>query len=389
MKIIAFYVGQYPEGFSPMSRRLHYYMKALHQKGVIVEIVMPSPHLKENGVYDGVHYSFVNAPVKSRFNGYKIDRIYASICGELSKRCNVLLVDGMSYGCLKRIPKMVHANGGKVVTEVNENPGSIRGRRLDTCLSLKIKRYIYLHRTVPNYDGFIVISHSLEELLNQFKNAKAVIARIPILSGTNQITSVYNPQPIDGIPYILHAGALNEQKDGVLAMLQGFAIAYKHFGGRLKFFFTYKKGFPKLMRQIDKIISENHLENAVQFLGILSNDELEKLRANSAMAIVNKPSNFQNDYNFPTKLSEILPARVPLIVTQTGELGFYFRDGENAFVVEANNVAQIAEKIIYIIEHPREVELVTARGQEMSNKEFYYGNYADQLCDFFETVYNK
>ena len=107
------------------------------------------------------------------------------------------------------------------------------------------------------------------------------------------------------------------------------------------------------------------------------------------MAIVNKPSNFQNDYNFPTKLSEILPARVPLIVTQTGELGFYFRDGENAFVVEANNVAQIAEKIIYIIEHPREVELVTARGQKMSNKEFYYGNYADQLCDFFETVYNK
>ena len=54
MKIIAFYVGQYPEGFSPMSRRLHYYMKALHQKGVIVEIVMPSPHLKENGVYDGI-----------------------------------------------------------------------------------------------------------------------------------------------------------------------------------------------------------------------------------------------------------------------------------------------------------------------------------------------
>lgn len=42
MRVKCFYGGSYPNGFSPMSMRLHHYMKALAAEGAEVEVVVPS-----------------------------------------------------------------------------------------------------------------------------------------------------------------------------------------------------------------------------------------------------------------------------------------------------------------------------------------------------------
>ena len=104
------------------------------------------------------------------------------------------------------------------------------------------------------------------------------------------------------------------------------------------------------------------------------------------MVIVNKPSNSQNDYNFPTKLAEVLPRRIPLIVSNTGELRCYFKDNENAYMVEADNVVQIADRIIFIQSHPQEVSVVTTNGKLLAEKEFYYLHHANNLFDFFAQI---
>jgi glycosyltransferase involved in cell wall biosynthesis len=153
--------------------------------------------------------------------------------------------------------------------------------------------------------------------------------------------------------------------------------------------FTQDKGFPKLLSKIKKIIKENNLEESIVFKGIVSRNELKELLTGCSLAIVNKPENTQNNYNFPTKLTELLMNEIPVIVSKTGEINNYFSDGVNAFMVTPNNIKQIAEKIIYIIKYPKEAQLVATKGKEFALQEFYYMNYADTLYTFFTKILNN
>ena len=386
MKIIAFFPGVYPNGFSAMSYRLHYYMKALQSKGVEVEIVMPADKDTISGIFEDIPYSFVKATKLTRFNRKLVTNEYASICGDLASRCDVLFTTYLGNNQLNKTANLVHKAGGKIAIEINENPHSIFASRLDTSLGLFIQRQKFLKSTLKNADGIITISQALTDLISAHKNPDAIVMKVPILTGSKELE---REKTYTGIPYILHAGALSEQKDGVKAMLKAFALAHKTLDGNLKFIFTNKVGFPSLLKWIDKFIAEYKLENFVEFKGMVPLSELEKLYTNCALAIVNKPSNAQNDYNFPTKLTELLPREIPVIVSRTGELKKYFIDNENAYVVEADDVEQITDKIIYIQSHPEEVKRVTQNGKLLAEKEFYYLNHADQLYHFFEQMAKK
>lgn len=386
MRVKCFYGGSYPNGFSPMSMRLHYYMKALSAEGILVEVMVPAAEPKPGGVWEGVPYRYVTAPTPTRFNRVAVANAYAAICGRLAGECEALLVVAQSHLALKRCADAVHRAGGRVVFELNENPGAIRASRLDTPLSLKLERWNYLHRILPRADGVIVISHPLEELVCRHKRHATRIVRIPILSGSDRVAERIAPAPPDGIPYLLHAGALSEQKDGIMAMLRGYVIARERLGGKLRFVFTYKIGFPKLLARIDRLIAENGLEQDVTFTGIVERQRLETLRRNCALCVVNKPSNAQNDYNFPTKLSELLPEGIPLVVSRTGEMARCFRDGENAWVVDADDAEQIADRIVAIIRNPDRAARIARGGQELNREAFYYMNHARELAGFFRRV---
>lgn len=380
MKVIAFYPGIYPEGFAPMSYRLHYYMKALQISGVEVEVVTPAESEIRSGIYDNIPYRFVKVTPRNRLNGRQINKEYVLICGELAKKCDVVFTTNEGNLYLKKIADAVHAVGGKLALEINENPYSIIASRLNTKLSLSIKRLYFLKRILKKVDGIIVISQPLFDLISSNKNINAAVVRIPILTGDK-----FKKIEIEkgGIPYILHAGALSEQKDGVKAMLEAFAIAHKKLDGNLKFIFTNRSGFPSLLRWIEQFTRKNKLEKFVEFKGLVPLNELDELYNKCAMAIINKPSNAQNDFNFPTKLTELLPRGIPVIVSSTGELKNFFVDNQNAFVVGADNAEQIADKILYIQSHPEEVSIVTRNGKLLAEKEFYYLNHADKLLDFF------
>jgi len=385
MKIIAFFPGAYPNGFSPMSHRLHYYMKALKSKGVEVEIVIPCDKNHPSGVYEEIPYSFVGATSRNRFNGIKVANEYSMIFKSLAKKCDAIFTINMGNLFLKKISKAVHNSGGKLILEINENPYSILGSRSETRIGLKIKRFIFLNNTIKHVDGIIVISKALLNLVSIHKAAKTEVIQIPILTGYKEITRhrTYNNKP-----YILHAGALSEQKDGIKAMLKAFALAYKKLDGNLKLVFTNKIALPSLLKWIDRFLRKAELLDAVEFKGILPKEDLDELYDNCSLAIVNKPTNAQNDYNFPTKLTELLPRRIPIIMSKTGEINRFFQDKVNAFLVEPNNVEQIADRIIYIIKNHEEVDRITENGRILADDNFFYMNHADVLKLFFEKSIN-
>jgi glycosyltransferase involved in cell wall biosynthesis len=141
-----------------------------------------------------------------------------------------------------------------------------------------------------------------------------------------------------------------------------------------------------LLQKIESIINTNGLKDRVVFKGQLSKKELDELRNSCTLAIVNKPSNWQNDYNFPTKLGELMIAGIPVIASSTGEMGKYLKDNETAFIVPANDIDAIAEKILFIVNNPDIATIIGQNGKNFALEKFNFLNYSDKLTAFFKSV---
>lgn len=376
-----------------MSNRIHLYGKCLISSGIEVEIIVPSKKKDpKKRVHEEVLFSTVKDPVifsnyfLRQINGFFAAFIFAIYCFTFSKTNKIIFICGFGWFSTMLAIIGAHLGGAKIVLEVNENPYSPEGGRFDTLYIRKLRRLMTLILPFRYADGFIVISQKLRDLVAKYKRKQALIIKIPILVDNSQNVTVVTDKP--KIPYILHAGALSETKDGMIAVFKAFAKANKNLDGNLKFILTQKKMQHSLFDKIDNIIETNNLRDNISFTGYLSMSELDQIRRYCSVAIINKPSNWQNDYNFPTKLGEYLVNGVPTIVSSTGEMSLYLKDMENAFIVPANDSDAIAEKLIYIVNHPEVAANIGNAGKQLALKEFHYINFSQQIKNFFIKVIN-
>jgi glycosyltransferase involved in cell wall biosynthesis len=393
MKLLFLYNGVYPEGMA-MSNRLHLYAKGLLSNGINPDIVSPSNGRSLTmGCYEGIKFTNVKNPII--FEQYILRQInsiyaaffYAQYCYRSTKNYSVLLIIGFGWFSTLLMIAGAHFGKAKVIMEVNENPYSTEGGRLDTIWIRKIRRQLMLHLPFKFVDGFITISESLEKLIQKRKRRFAKIIKIPILidNKSELLTASKDLKH----PFILHAGALSETKDGVIAMFEAFSIACKQLKVHLRFILTIKVMQPGLLQKIESIINTNGLKDRVIFKGQLSKKKLNDLRNSCTLAIINKPSNWQNDYNFPTKLGELMLAGIPVIASSTGEMGKYLKDNETAFIVPANDIDAIAEKIILIVNNPDIANKVGQNGKNYALKKFNFLSYSNELAAFFKSFIEK
>ena len=392
MSILFFYNGKYPHGMA-MSKRLHLYCKSLLSVGVELAVVVPGEDSKgKKSYFDKVEYFTVNNPfvftnyLLRQLNSFYAAFVYARYFNAFAKNYDVIFICGLGWFSSIITAIGVHRGGAKVVLEVNENPYSPEGGRLDTIFMRKIRRWLMLNITFKYMDGFIVISQKLKQLVESFKSDRANVLELPILVDDKEICNVNSDSFIR--PYLLHTGAVSETKDGMSAVFEAFGKAYKDLGGRLNFYLTENRMHHSLYKKVYSIIDKYGMHNNIFFTGYLPEGELEKLRYNSSLAIVNKPSNWQNDYNFPTKLGEYLLASIPTIVSSNGEMNRYLTDGQTAFIVPGNDSDMIAEKIKYIIQHPDEALEIGKAGRKMALECFNYKNYSECVQNFFLSVLN-
>jgi glycosyltransferase involved in cell wall biosynthesis len=339
------------------------------------------------GVFDKVQYRHVGKTNIRSTNWLKrrIDDFWRHLLTIILVLFNrtgsdITVVIGPSFDFRLLLPMVAGFTKTKMVLEINEYPFVSQNNALLT----GIKRSVLFKLIFPLYDGFIVISEELSKVVNHYKAKRATVIKVPVLASQNQIVEMEN-SPIKE-PYIIHAGSLNEDKDGVLGMLEAFAIAIRNLEFPIKYVLTGKIENSPYHKAIRDFILRCKLDEYVVFTGHLRDEELWRYLRNSSLAIINKYDTKQNRYCFATKLAVYLSFAIPVITTTIGESRYYLRDGLNAYLVEPRNPQLIADKIVSAFTNIQERENIARAGKNLSDTEFSHKYQGKRIADYFTAL---
>jgi glycosyltransferase involved in cell wall biosynthesis len=394
MRVAVFYTGAYPIG-DVTTQRVHNLCLGLAAGGVDVQVLLANPTEKPgsmrnrvpSGECDGVKFEYVGGSItrSERFWVRRLQDLYCHIRTILvaafgRRRYDIALVVGPSLDFRVFLPFAGRVSGRKVVLEINEYP--YVNQRSATLGA--IKRQLLFRLVFPFYSGFVPISRHLSELVAEYKSPLASTITIPILAGAMSPDCDHS-SPFDW-PYIVHAGSLNEEKDGVLGILEAFAIVLRRIHTPLRLVITGKHEGTKQHHAVLAAIKAQELTERVLFVGYCSREKLSRILENSLLAIVNKLDTVQNRYCFATKLADYLLHGVPVITTTVGEARHFLHDGGNAYVVAPGRPELLAEKVVAAINNPEDRRRIGRAGRELAATAFSYRVQGARLARFLSGI---
>ena len=117
------------------------------------------------------------------------------------------------------LSKVAHFKKAYVFFELCEHPQyQCKGYPKETSEDNQLN---WVKNQLNNYDGFFVISHSLQKYIEKCFNKTKRTLLIPILYEKpieKEVGEILN----EGVPYIIHTGALSQRKDGIINSLKAF-----------------------------------------------------------------------------------------------------------------------------------------------------------------------
>lgn len=393
MKIFFVVRNSFPKGLATTARVLNY-CRGFIENHINCEVIIPIAierygepikNMEYKGVYEHIPYQYISRSTRrSKYLIYRkmkdifdyIKTLYYLYCNASSKDI-ILVYEGgcLWFYMLCVISKLKKAH---IVMELNELP---YGTEIETN-NMKKKRAIMLKKVFPKFDGFIAISEALASLAYEYSPHSKII-KVPIIVDATISKNVKTV--VHTRPYLFHSGSLFEQKDGIVGMLEAFAIANRALNYKLDYILT---GSPEKSRDyhlIQNIIKKYAIEKYVHFVGYLEVKELREYQKNCLAVIINKHQTKQNKYCFSTKLGEYLAFAKPIIITKVGEAMNYL-NMNNSYIVNIGSSIDIATKIIDIVENEDKAQSKGREGYKLATQIFNYKYQGARIVTFFKTI---
>ena len=140
---------------------------------------------------------------------------------------------------------------------------------------------------------------------------------------------------------ITYCGDLSQNKDGVVTLIESFAILIADFPNLI----LKLIGTNKHKQYIDSLIEmtkQMGISKNVLFVGYVNPDMIPTELYKSRLLVLSRPSSIQAQGGFSTKLGEYLATGIPVVVTKVGEIPLYLTDEVNAFMAEPDDASSFA-----------------------------------------------
>ena len=142
-----------------------------------------------------------------------------------------------------------------------------------------------------------------------------------------------------------------------------------------------KSLIPSLKEECAKLgISEK-----VFFTGLVEHSMVKQHLSECKILAITRPSTLQTKAGFPTKLGEYFATMRPVLATNFGDMEEYFKDGTDIVMAECGNSEEIAQKIKWMIENKRELEIISERGYKTAHDLLEYKNSVRRMINFLES----
>ena len=384
----------YPHGMAA-TNRIHLYAKRFKERGHNVEVIVPRPterhktkalNFEKQGEYDGIKFRYPVNPIRSqsfikrRFNDFL--SFFNTLGYVATKKRNtdiLLIVDNRWYMIVTyKIFSLI--DRCKFVLEISEFPFVFAIRR---SFFRKIYIHLYIKYIYKLFDGLIVISDSLYEYFEEKIHSKAKHIIVPIITNTNNFKHTPNNSG-----EIVYTGALNQFKDGIMDLLQGYTIFTKKNPGK-KLVLMGDLNVSPNKDDVIEFIDKNKMQDNIEITGYVDRPVMIERMTNAAVLALAKPNNQQSEHCFPTKIAEYLSTGKPVLTTSTGSIPQYLTDRKNSFLTEPNDPDHLAQTLSDIFADYGKAEIVGQNGRRLAQNEFDYTSQVDRIIIFFDELMEK
>lgn len=215
-------------------------------------------------------------------------------------------------------------------------------------------------------DGLFVISTSLRDTFIKWGVAKE---KVHIINMTVDQSRFEGVRKQNTEPYIAYCGTISNFKDGVDSLIKSFGIVAQY-DEEIKLYIIGPVQNRIVSNSNVELIKKLHLEDRIVLTGLVSADKMPQMLKNAKMLVLARPDNLQAKNGFPTKLGEYLLTANPVVITKTGDIPLFLKNGKNAMLAEPGSEAEIAEKILYLLANPSRADEIGRCGKIVALKDF-------------------
>jgi glycosyltransferase involved in cell wall biosynthesis len=266
----------------------------------------------------------------------------------------------------------------KLIKECSEHPLRLYGKNLLTRefgkLKFKIESWLC--------DGIICISKFLVEFHRNNEIGEHKLLLVPSTVDLGRFSRT-EAKPLS-YKYIGYFGALTFRRDNVDMLIKAFAaVSHKH----KEFYLVLGgPGTDSDRKQIIALAEELNISGKINLLDYMPREEITKFISGSDILVMVRSRDMESQASFPSKLTEYLATSKPLITVDVGEISNYLKDGVNAFLVNPGNIAELSNKLDYVIANHDYATSLAKEGHKLTETVFNYRHQAGRIISFVDAL---
>jgi glycosyltransferase involved in cell wall biosynthesis len=378
----------FPEGEAATNRVLTF-AKGFREHGVNVHVICFGNEYTSEGddVYNGIYYyhPFRQSVRHKYFIVRRIQKLVKYFrTAALIKRLN----DKEKIEAFNILTNMFATHvyawfltrifGTKLVIECSEHPLRHFQQGLYKQTWGKIKFYFESHLC----DGIYCISRYLMDYHTEHGIAPSKLLMVP----STVDPSRFELKGSDPLPfrYVGYFGALTFWRDNVDLLMKAYARVWSIYPDIRLVLGGF--GSDEERKQITDLAAELEIPERVLLLEYLKRDEILTYITHAHVLVMVRTNNLDAVASYPSKLTEYVATGKPVITVNVGEVTDFYTDGVNAWVVEPENVAAMAEKLDYVLGNYDKALEVGSRGKELIMTTFNYHYQAKRMLDFVASL---
>jgi len=380
----------FPEG-NAATNHVYTYALGFMENGINVHVIcFESSYLEDqDGVVHGIQYYHPFSQTKrSKYfvvrrwqNMLKYIRAFR-LLKRIDKNDRIIVLNLWSYLFATQLYAFFLARWfrTKLIAERSEHP--MRYYK-EGCAVQQFYGKIRVGIEILLYDGIFCISKYLIE----FYKVRGFNERKLFLVPSTVDTGRFGTQHSSQLPfkYILYCGTLTIKKDGIDILIAAFNKICEKYPFINLVLIGKGETFNNDEEILRDIVKNRKLEKRVIFLGQLSRTVVPAYLSNALTLTLARPRSIVADAGFPSKLTEYLATGMPVVVTAVGEIPFYLKDNENAFIVEPDSIDAFASKLDYVLTNYEYALSVGKKGQELTRTVFNYNYQAKRMLGFIKS----